>query len=108
MGRWDKLYLGWLDYDVVDLDTNLSFNLLGAAGGTSPFKEATLVNLPPVDVTREYTKPASGSYEWMGGDGDDINAALSRDIDLTGATSASITAKVRLDTEEDYDRAALM
>lgn len=103
MGPWEKLYLGWLDYDVVDLDTNLSFNLLGAAGGTSPFKEATLVNLPPVDVTREYTKPASGSYEWMGGDGDDINAALTRDIDLSGAASASLTAKVRLDTEEAYD-----
>ncbi|HEY1178035.1 MAG TPA: immune inhibitor A domain-containing protein [Phytomonospora sp.] len=103
MGPWEKLYLGWLDYDVVDLETNLSYNLLGAAGGTSPFKEATLVNLPPVDVTREYTKPAGGSWEWMGGDGDDINAALTRDIDLTGVTSAAVTAKVRLDTEEDYD-----
>ena len=103
MGPWEKLFLGWLDYDTVDLDQKLSYNLLGAAGGTSPFKEATLVNLPPVTVTKEYTKPASGAHEWMGGDADDINAALTRDLDLTGATSASITAKVSLDTEQDYD-----
>ncbi|MEV0648528.1 immune inhibitor A domain-containing protein [Phytomonospora sp. NPDC050363] len=103
MGPWEKFFLGWLDYDMVDLDDNLSFSLLGAAGGTSAFKEATLVNLPPVTVVKEYTKPSSGSYEWMGGDGDDINAALTRDIDLTGATSASLSAKVRLDTEEGYD-----
>ncbi|GLZ79782.1 protease [Actinorhabdospora filicis] len=103
MGPWEKLFLGWLDYDKVELNEKFSASLLGAAGGTSVFKEATLVNLPSVDTVHEYTKPASGSYEWFGGEGDQINASLAREIDLTNATTASMSAKVRLDTEQDYD-----
>ena len=103
MGPWEKYFLGWLDYNTVSLDDRLAFADLGAAGAAWPFNQATKVELPDVEETREYTKPNSGSYEWMSGDGDDLNSTLTRELDLTGATEAELTAQVRFDTEEGYD-----
>jgi immune inhibitor A len=103
MGPWEKYFLGWLDYDTVKLDDNSDVQTLGAAGAAWPFKQATKIELPDKEETREYTKPFSGEYEWMAGEGDDLNSTLTRDLDLSGGSSAELSAKVRLDTEAGYD-----
>ncbi|MGH8793880.1 MAG: immune inhibitor A domain-containing protein [Stackebrandtia sp.] len=104
MGPWEKYFLGWLDYDTVALDDDKSTNALGGAGASWPFKAAVKVDLPDIEETREYQTPYSGEWQWMGGEGDDINASLTRTLDLSGAAdSAEIAAQVRLDTEADYD-----
>ncbi|MBA3489900.1 MAG: immune inhibitor A [Longispora sp.] len=103
MGPNEKLFLGWLDYDTVELSRKTSINALGPAAGGLGLKQATLVKLPTQKLTKEYTKPFAGQGQWWAGDDDNLDSQLTRSLDLTGATSASITAKVTLDTEEGYD-----
>ncbi|WP_412540885.1 immune inhibitor A [Longispora sp. K20-0274] len=105
MGPKEKLFLGWLDYDVVDATKKSAVSVLGAAAGGSVLglKQATMVKLPTQQLTKEYTKPFAGQGEWFSGDADNLQGTLTRDIDLTGATSASVTAKAHYVTETDYD-----
>jgi immune inhibitor A len=102
MGAWEKLQLGWLDYDVAAYDQKGTYTL-GPAETRTKNAQALVVALEPVVTTTDYTTPFAGSYSWWGGAGDNLNSRLTRPIDLTGKTTAGITAKVWYDTEEDYD-----
>ncbi|MEQ7008162.1 immune inhibitor A domain-containing protein [Actinopolymorpha sp. B17G11] len=102
MGAWEKLQLGWLDYDVVSPD-RASTTVLGPAALSTDKPQALVVPLPKESVTTDYNDPFSGSFEWWGGSADDLNRMLRRTIDLTGKSSASITAKAWYDIEEGYD-----
>ncbi len=110
MGAWEKLQLGWLDYQVVPYgqDTDLTVGPADrvvkdkkAEGGILP--QAVIVPLPERTVTTEHNDPHSGEGEWWSGYGNDISATLTRDVDLTGASSASVSAYISGDIEEDYD-----
>ncbi|WP_299447748.1 immune inhibitor A domain-containing protein [uncultured Phycicoccus sp.] len=110
MGAWEKLQLGWLDYQVVPYgqDTDLTVGPADrvvkdkkAANGILP--QAVIVPLPERTVTTEHNEPHSGEGEWWSGYGNDISATLTRDLDLTGASSASVSAYISGDIEEDYD-----
>lgn len=104
MDPWSKLYLGWLNYSTVEFRSGTTFVTLGPAGDSNgPAAQAVVVNLPKQRVTTKYNTPFNGSYEWWGGAGDDLNNTLTRALDLTGATTASITAKAQYEIEEDYD-----
>ena len=102
MGAWEKLQLGWLDYDVVSPDRK-STHVLGPAAESTANPQAIVVPLPKEETSTEYNTPYSGSYEWWGGSNDNLNAALRRTINLTGKTTASLTAKAWYDIEEGYD-----
>ena len=104
MGPLEKLQLGWLDYKVVPYGTDMTVKL-GAANlpkGTSSY-QALAVTLPDKTVKTDYNTPHSGSYEWWGGAADDLQNTLTRDVDFTGKTSASLTAWLEADIETDYD-----
>ncbi|NES13285.1 MULTISPECIES: immune inhibitor A domain-containing protein [Micromonospora] len=104
MDPWSKLYLGWLNHSTVDYGSGTTKVTLGPAGDSDgPKAQAVVVNLPAQTQTTNYNTPFGGSYEWWGGSADDLNTTLTRTLDLTGATSASITAKAQWDIEEDYD-----
>ncbi|SCE65212.1 immune inhibitor A [Micromonospora viridifaciens] len=104
MDPWSKLFLGWLNYSVVEEKSGTTKVTLGPAGDSDgPKAQAVVVNLPAQTQTTNYNTPFGGSYEWWGGSADDLNSTLTRTLDLTGATSASITAKAQWDIEEDYD-----
>ncbi|MFD2763724.1 immune inhibitor A domain-containing protein [Micromonospora eburnea] len=104
MDPWSKLYLGWLNHSVVEEKSGATKVTLGPAGDSDgPKAQAVVVNLPSQTQTTNYNTPFGGSYEWWGGSADDLNSTLTRTLDLTGATSASITAKAQWDIEEDYD-----
>jgi immune inhibitor A len=104
MDPWSKLFLGWLNHTTVDYGKGSTQVTLGPAGDSDgPKAQAVVVNLPPQTQTTNYNTPFGGSYEWWGGSADDLNASLTRTLDLTGATSASITSKLQYDIEEDYD-----
>ncbi len=102
MGAWEKLQLGWLDYDVTSYDQPGTFKL-GPAERQTKNPQALVVALEPVTTTTAYTTPFAGNYSWWGGSADDLNSRMSRPVDLTAKTTASVTAKVWYDTEEDYD-----
>ncbi|SCG46729.1 immune inhibitor A domain-containing protein [Micromonospora inositola] len=104
MDPWSKLFLGWLNHTTVDYGKGSTQVTLGPAGDSDgPKAQAVVVNLPDQTRTTQYNTPFGGSYEWWGGSADGLNSTLTRTLDLTGATSASITSKLQYDTEEDYD-----
>lgn len=108
MTAWDKLQLGWLDYDTAKAATK-SKHTLGAQGaaakpdGTHKNPQALLVELPEKDVTTTITKPAAGEKQWWSGSGDDLQNSLTRKVDLTGASEASLDLKGWWQIEEEYD-----
>ncbi len=103
MGPWEKLQLGWLDYQVVRHGTDATVDLGPADRDHENRPQAIAVVLPKKTVTADYNTPHSGSYEWWGGSADNLQNTLSRPLDLTGKTSASLSAWLDYDIEEGYD-----
>ncbi len=104
MGPLETLQLGWLDYKVVPYGQDMTVNL-GAAdrpASRSDF-QALAVTLPDKTVTEDYNTPRSGATEWWSGAADGLQNTLSRSIDLTGKTSASVAAWMQYNIEVDYD-----
>ncbi|MFE9726369.1 immune inhibitor A domain-containing protein [Streptomyces sp. NPDC005794] len=102
MTAWDKLQLGWLDYDTAKAATK-STHKLGVAEYNTENKQALVVELPEKAVTTAVTKPAEGSKQWWSDMGDDLSNTLTRSVDLTGTTSASLDLSGWYDIEADYD-----
>ncbi|MFF5895694.1 immune inhibitor A domain-containing protein [Streptomyces argenteolus] len=102
MTAWDKLQLGWLDYATAKAAT-ASTHKLGVAEYNTKDKQALVVELPEKAVTTTVTKPAEGSKQWWSDMGDDLSNTLTRSLDLTGKTSASLDLSGWYDIEADYD-----
>jgi immune inhibitor A len=102
MDPWSKLQLGWFDYETVVAGQNKTLNL-GPHEYNSAKPQGAVVVLPDKDVTFDYGKPFAGENQWWSTSGDDLDNTMVRDVDLTGATSASLTLKARYDIEEDFD-----
>lgn len=102
MSAWDKLQLGWLDFDTAKAATS-STHTLGVAEYNTKHAQGLVVELPEKPVTTTVVEPAEGSQQWWSGSGDDLRNTLTRDVDLTGATQASLSLKGWYDIEQDYD-----
>ncbi|QJT02014.1 M6 family metalloprotease domain-containing protein [Streptomyces asoensis] len=102
MNAWDKLQLGWLDYDVAKAGVKSS-HTLGVAEYNTKNAQALVVQLPEKEVTTEVVAPAEGATQWWSGSGDDLRNTLTRAVDLTGKTSASLSLDGWWDIEQDYD-----
>ena len=93
MGPWEKLQLGWLDYTVADT---------GASTASLAPSEAVIVDVPDRAVVTDFTVPAGG-HAWWTGNGDNLESTLTRSVDLTGLSSATILASVWYSIEDGYD-----
>ncbi|MDX3537787.1 immune inhibitor A [Streptomyces sp. MB09-01] len=102
MTAWDKLQLGWLNYDTAKAATK-STHKLGVSEFNTKDKQALVVELPKKQVKTEVVAPAEGSAQWWSGMGDDLKNTLTRSVDLTGKTSAALSLKGWWDIEADYD-----
>ncbi|MFF7213409.1 immune inhibitor A domain-containing protein [Streptomyces sp. NPDC008238] len=102
MTAWDKLQLGWLNYATAKAGKT-SLNTLGVAEYNTAKKQGLVVTLPEKTVTTELATPAEGTRQWWSGSGDNLSNTLTRDVDLTGKTSASLALKGWYDIEENYD-----
>ncbi|WP_206309327.1 immune inhibitor A domain-containing protein [Streptomyces sp. A0642] len=102
MTAWDKLQLGWLDYDTAKAATK-STHKLGVSEYNTSNKQALLVELPDKAVTTAVTTPAEGAKQWWSDMGDNLNNTLSRSVDLTGKSKASLDLSGWWDIEKDYD-----
>ncbi|WP_462417713.1 immune inhibitor A domain-containing protein [Kytococcus sp. Marseille-QA3725] len=101
-GPKEKLQLGWLDFEVVQPEENVT-KTLGPAHSSTENPQAVAVPLPPQTITTEYNTPFEGANEFWGGAEDNLDSSMTRTIDLTGASSASVSAKAELFIEEAYD-----
>ncbi|MFD1661974.1 immune inhibitor A domain-containing protein [Streptomyces caeni] len=99
---WDKLQLGWLNYRTVASGTR-SLTRVGYSEYNTKNPQALIVTLPEKTVTTDLVTPASGSYQWWSGSGNGLNNTLTRDVDLTGTSSATLSLKGYYDIEADYD-----
>ncbi|GAA3622596.1 immune inhibitor A [Kineosporia mesophila] len=78
LAAWNKLMLGWLDYEVVTTGRKSRIVELGPEEYNTARTQAAIVALPLKQVTTELVKPRSGSYEWWSGSGDAITNTLAR------------------------------
>jgi immune inhibitor A len=102
-GPWEKLQLGWLDYSVVSPGQGGAFTLSPAPLQVTGQDQALIVDVPDQGVTSEYTTAYSGAKSWWTSKGDNLNSKLTRSIDLTGISKATVTAKAWYDIEDGYD-----
>ncbi|MER8005755.1 immune inhibitor A domain-containing protein [Streptomyces sp. NPDC094149] len=102
MNAWDKLQLGWLNYDTAKAATK-SKHKLGVAEYNTKNKQALVVTLPDKAVTTEVVTPAQGSTQWWSGSGNDLKNTLTRSVDLTGKSAATLTLDGYYDIEANYD-----
>ncbi|WP_308369155.1 MULTISPECIES: immune inhibitor A domain-containing protein [unclassified Streptomyces] len=102
MTAWDKLQLGWLNYDTAKAATK-STHKLGVSAYNTKNKQALVVELPKKQVKTDVVAPAEGSSQWWSNMGDDLKNTLTRSVDLTGKSSAALSLKGWWDIEADYD-----
>jgi immune inhibitor A len=102
MGPWEKLQLGWLDYQVVGEGANGTASLEPASAQTDG-TNAVIVDVPDLAVSKTYNAPYSGANEWWSGSADDLNNTLTRTLPLTGVSKATVTAKAWYQIEAGYD-----
>ncbi|MEV7523595.1 immune inhibitor A domain-containing protein [Streptomyces sp. NPDC091371] len=99
---WSKLQLGWLEYTEADAGRKTRA-VLGVSGYNTEDPQALLVHLPPSVTRTELTDPYEGASQWWSGTGDFMDNTLGRTVDLTGAGSARLDARVWYDIEQDFD-----
>ncbi|MFF6913210.1 immune inhibitor A domain-containing protein [Streptomyces sp. NPDC012466] len=102
MTAWDKMQLGWLNYDKAKAGVN-SWHKLGVAEYNTKHKQALVVDLPKKAVTTEIVTPAEGKTQWWSGSGDNLKNTLTRSVDLTGKSKAQLTLDGWYDIEANYD-----
>ncbi|MBY8871874.1 immune inhibitor A [Micromonospora sp. PLK6-60] len=102
LGAWNKLQLGWLDYEVVVAGQKRTLEL-GPQEYNSAKAQGAVVVLPQREYTFEAGTPFEGSKQYFSGDEDAANNTMTRTIDLTGKSSAALTMKGRYSIEEDFD-----
>ncbi|GIG28976.1 immune inhibitor A domain-containing protein [Cellulomonas marina] len=101
MGAWEKLQLGWLNYETVAPGAKASTKL-GPATANTKQAQALIALLPDRQVTTTIGTPFEGSDFWYSGSGDDLDHTMLTPVPA-GATS--LTAKVKYQIEQDWDYA---
>ena len=105
MGAWEKLMLGWLNYEVAFAGKK-SEHKLGPAETNTKQAQALVVVLPPKTLVSELVEPFEGDYFYYSGQGDGLSNALLRDFTLPAG--ATLSAQVNFDIEFGFDFAYLI
>ncbi|GAB2778223.1 immune inhibitor A [Nocardioides salsibiostraticola] len=102
-GAWEKLQLGWLDYETVLPSQNRTLEL-GPHEYNSDKAQAVAVVLPKKTQTTDLVPPFAGEKSWWSGTGDDLANTMSRQINLP-AGEATLSMQANYDIEAGYDYA---
>jgi immune inhibitor A len=98
MGTWDKLQLGWLDYETVKAGQTKSIDL-GPHEFNTKKAQGVVVVLPKKKVTTQLAKPVTGTKSWWSGTGDKYSGTLTRKVTLP-AGSSSLTFQANWKIED--------
>jgi immune inhibitor A len=98
LSAWDKIQLGWFDYEVVPAGTNRTLKL-GPHEYNSADPQGVVVPLPKKKVTTELGAPAAGAAQWFSGQGDDLSNTLTREVTLAAGTS-TLSMQARWNIED--------
>ena len=100
LGVWDKLFLGWLDYEVAVAGQQKTYQL-GPHEYNSAKAQAIAVVLPKKQVTTTFPTPV-GTKQWWSRSGNNLNNTLSRQVTLP-AGSAQLAFKAAWNIEDCGD-----
>lgn len=106
MGAWEKLQMGWLNYEVADPSKNNGAYRLGPVEFNTKQPQAVIVPLPKKLVTSSISSPYAGSYFYYSGQGDNLDNLMYKSFNLPAG--ATLSAKVKYDIEKDWDYAYLV
>ena len=98
LGAWDKLQLGWLDYEIVVAGQNKTLDL-GPHEYNSNKAQAVVVVLPKKQIVTQLVAPPEGTKSWWSGSGDDLHNSLSRTVALPAGTT-TLTFEASWDIED--------
>lgn len=96
---WDKLQLGWLDYETVVAGQDTKVKLGPHAYNTTD-AQGLVVVLPDKEKTLDLGAPTEGTHLWWSDRGDNVSNTLTRTVDLTGKSTAELKLKARYDIED--------
>ncbi|MGW6282732.1 immune inhibitor A domain-containing protein [Kribbella sp. NPDC055071] len=99
MGPWDKLQLGWLDYEIVNSGQNRTVDL-GPQEYNSKKAQSLVVTLPKKQVVHQLVPPAVGTKSWWSGQGNNFTHTMSRSVTLPAGQPASLTFQANWDIED--------
>ncbi|MBN1171002.1 MAG: immune inhibitor A, partial [Micromonosporaceae bacterium] len=99
LSAWDKLQLGWFDYELVTAGQKKTINLGPHEYNTSK-PQGAIVVLPKKQVTTQLAVPPEGTKQWWSGKGDDLNTTLTRQVTLPAGAAASLTFQATWDIED--------
>jgi len=105
MSAYEKIFLGWSDYQVVPHGKSAAVKLTPAVANTK--QAQTLVALlPDKQVTTDIGAPYAGERFYHSGSGNDLDNGMTRSVTLP-AGPVTLAAKARYDIEQDWDYAYL-
>jgi len=98
LSAWDKLQLGWLDYEVVNANQHKTLKL-GPHEYNTKDPQGLIVVLPQKTVDLPLVDPYEGDHDWWSTSGNDLNTTLSRQVTL-GAGTSTLTFQAQWDIED--------
>ncbi len=100
LGAWDKLQLGWLDYEVVPAGVDRTLDV-GPHEYNSAKAQGVVVPLGKTrKVTTTYGAPAAGTKQWWSGTGDDLDNSMTRSVTLPAGQPAQLAFQARWNIED--------
>jgi immune inhibitor A len=105
MSAYEKLFLGWSNYQVVNYNQKAELKLGPAEYNTQKIQQL-VVTLPDKQLSSFIGDPFGGSYFYHSGSGNDLDNSMTRDVALP-AGAVTLTAKARYNIEQDWDYAYL-
>ena len=105
MSAYEKIFLGWSDYTVLNYNQKASVKL-GPSNYTTKQAQHLVVLLPDKQVEFPVGEPYAGSYQYYSGSGNDLDHSMTRSVALP-AGAVAFSAKVKFDIELDWDYAYL-
>lgn len=105
MSAYEKIFLGWSDYTVIDYKQKASVKL-GPSNYTTKQAQQLVLLLPDKQIDFPVGDPYSGDFFYFSGSGNDLDNSMTRSVTLPAGTP-SLSAKVKYDIETDWDYAYL-
>jgi len=104
LGVWDKLQLGWLDYETVVAGQDRTIDL-GPHEYNSAKAQGVAVVLPDKQIPTTLLTPPEGTKQWYSGRGNNYRSSMSRADLAVPAGTTTLSLKAAWNIEEDYDYA---
>ncbi len=101
LGAWNKLQLGWLNYDYVTAGQKKTVNL-GPAEYNSKDPQALIVGLPEKSVQHDMAPPYAGNGQYYSGHKDNSILSLQRSVAVP-TSNAVLSFFTKYDIETGYD-----